>query len=133
MGTIRIVEADAVQWARVGDFPGSEERFSEAELNCHARVHHPGSEADPQLFELRVPPNTEIPSHAHTLGEIIYVAEGELHFGKQVLPAGSSVFIDGQTLYSFRSGPDGLRFLNFRPRQDSDYLTKDEFLALRKG
>ena len=42
--------------------------------------------------------------------------------------AGSSVFIAAHTLYSFRAGPDGVRFLNFRPVGGARYIFKDEFM-----
>jgi hypothetical protein len=35
------------------------------------------------------------------------------------------------TLYSFRAGPEGARFLNVRARSDVSYFTKDEIVELR--
>jgi redox-sensitive bicupin YhaK (pirin superfamily) len=94
-------------------------------------MHHLGTVDEPQLFELRVPPNTELAPHAHGQDEIIYIAEGEIHVGRRVLKAGSSVFVAKQTLYSLKAGPEGARFLNFRPRIDGQYITKTEFLEQR--
>ena len=47
------------------------------------------------------------------------------------LPGGQRDLHPGRTLYSFRPGPDGLRFLNFRPRKDATYITRDEMQQQR--
>jgi quercetin dioxygenase-like cupin family protein len=81
-----------------------------------------------QLFEVRCSPNLAIDSHSHAEDEIIYVLEGEISLGRQVCPAGSSVFIAGNTLYGFKAGPQGCRFLNFRPRADRTYTPRSEYV-----
>ena len=93
--------------------------------------HHTGDDETPELFEIQMPPNFKVEAHAHDADEIIVVAEGEICFGKQVYGVGSSVFIPKMTLYSFESGPNGLRFLNFRPTGGSGFIPKDQLLAER--
>jgi hypothetical protein len=61
------------------------------------------------------------------------VLEGEMIVGARRLTAGCSVFIPGHTLYSFKAGPDGLRFLNFRPHKVSGLITEEELAAVRKA
>ena len=85
------------------------------------RLHH-GLPGRLQLFEIRLEPGLEIGTHAHADDEIVAVVEGELHVGRRVCGAGSSIFIPGNTLYGFRAGPDGCRYLNFRAEADSTYL-----------
>jgi quercetin dioxygenase-like cupin family protein len=109
------------------------EKMDEGELSCANFMHHLGDVDSPQLFELKVPPNTELAPHAHGQDEIIYITEGEIHVGRRVLKAGSSVFVGKHTLYSLKAGPEGARFLNFRPRMDGQYITKAEFLEMRSG
>jgi mannose-6-phosphate isomerase-like protein (cupin superfamily) len=92
---------------------------------------HPGSESELALHEPWIPPDTEIAPHVHREDEIIYVVAGEMHLGARVLSPGASVYIPGNTLYGFRSGPDGLKFLNFRARRDPSHISKAEFLAER--
>jgi quercetin dioxygenase-like cupin family protein len=106
---------------------------NEGQLNSTMRFFHPGSESDLQMFEMDVPADTLIGQHAHDEDEIIYVVDGELRLGSYVLQPGASVYIPGNTLYSLRAGPAGLRFLNFRARQDLTYITKDEFSERRRG
>ena len=96
------------------------------------RFHHRGSESAPQLFEVKFGPNTVIPPHAHEHGEIIYILSGEMHFGRGVLKPGSSIFIQGETLYGFKSGGAGVHFLNFRPFFEKGHLTVDEINARKK-
>jgi quercetin dioxygenase-like cupin family protein len=106
---------------------------NEGQLNSTMRTYHPGGERELQMFELDVPADTVIGQHAHDEDEIIYVLEGELRFGSYVLEPGASVYIPGNTLYSLHAGPKGLRFLNFRARQDLTYITKEQFVERRKG
>lgn len=136
MGTVRVADANEIEWQ------GSDQEKAEAirargiiltpeELAGKSREHHHGSDTEPELFEVQFGPNTVVQPHAHLYDEIIYVIAGQLILGSRVLEAGSSVFIAGQTLYSFRAGPDGVHFVNFRPRSGAGYLSKDEFMAQR--
>ena len=45
--------------------------------------------------------------------------------------AGSSFFIPGNTLYGFRAGPEGCRYLNFRAQADSTYFSKEDIVEAR--
>ena len=136
MGTVRVADEKVIEWQ------GSDQAKAEAirargiilspeELAGKSREHHPGSETEPELFEVKFGPDTAVQPHAHLCDEIIYVIAGQLILGSRVLDPGSSVFIAGQTLYSFRAGPEGVHFVNFRPRSGAGYLSKDEFMARR--
>ncbi|MGO9872678.1 MAG: cupin domain-containing protein [Acidimicrobiia bacterium] len=92
---------------------------------------HQGAPGKLQLFEIRLEPNLQISTHAHADDEIVAVVEGELHFGRRVCGPGSSFFIPGNTLYGFRAGPQGCRYLNFRAESDSTYFTKDDIVETR--
>lgn len=129
MATIRIVDANDVVWYGKDNFPYE----VDVEIVGESAFHHPGSATEMQLFEVNVPPGHEFEAHAHAADEIIYVLEGDLVLGARVLGAGSSVFVPGHTLYGFKAGPAGLRFLNFRATQDLVYLTKEQFVAQRAG
>lgn len=107
--------------------------LGEDEMSNQLRAYHAGGADEPQMFEITVQPNCGPPAHAHAEGEIMYVLEGEMHVGRRKLTPGCSVYIPGYTLYSFRAGPQGLRFLNFRARKDSGLITKDELVAMRRA
>lgn len=138
MATIKVVIAENTPWISSRE---AARRFTDdvqasltdAELGSAARHHHPGDDAHPQMFEVAMQPDQLIPAHAHECDEIILVLEGELLLGRQVLTAGASVFVPAGTLYSFRSGPAGLRFMNFRPRNDLSYITKPQFMERRSA
>ncbi|MFT4581515.1 MAG: quercetin dioxygenase-like cupin family protein [Gammaproteobacteria bacterium] len=131
MGTVRIVETDSVAWQRVHEAvsPDVSARMSEAERNGDVRILHPGSGGELQLFEANIAPNDEVSLHAHEADEIIYILEGELQIGRKRLGPGASVFIAGQTLYGFKAGPSGVRFLNFRGEANTSFITREEFMA----
>jgi quercetin dioxygenase-like cupin family protein len=140
MAKLQITETDSLQWmaAKAGHERASGESTIEPanqeadERMCH-RIHHPGSDTELQMFEVRVPPKHVVESHAHDEDEIVYVLEGEMILGARVLKAGSSAMIPGNTLYGFSAGSDGLVFLNFRARRDATFHTKEQFMARRRG
>jgi mannose-6-phosphate isomerase-like protein (cupin superfamily) len=133
MGTLAFFHDADGGWltGRDAESEGMQHIPDHREVDGKRRIRHPGSDDDLQLFECEVGPNEEIEAHAHTADEIIYVLEGTMHVGSQTLTAGSSVYIPGRTLYSFRTGADGLRFLNFRPYRDETHYSKEQFLAMR--
>jgi quercetin dioxygenase-like cupin family protein len=133
VSSIRIVESGSRPWAAVRDVASDELKatMSEGELAARSRVHHPGGHDELQMFEVALDAGAEINAHAHLEDEIIYVLEGEMCLGRRKLGPGSSVYIEGDTLYGFRAGPTGLRFLNFRSRQDTSFVARSEFVARR--
>lgn len=136
MGTVRVADAKEIEWEGSDQEKAAAIRargiiLSPEELAGKSREHHHGSETEPELFEVQFGPNTVVNPHAHLYDEIIYVVAGQLILGSRVVEPGSSVFIAGQTLYSFRAGPEGVHFVNFRPRSGASYVSKDEFMAQR--
>jgi quercetin dioxygenase-like cupin family protein len=136
VGTVRVVDEKDLEWE--GHGPAVIERIvargialTPEELAGKTRAHHPGSETEPELFEQRLEADTLVQPHAHLHDEIIYVVAGSLVIGNRVLKPGSSVMVAGNTLYSFRAGPEGVHFANFRPRGGAGYLSKDEFMMQR--
>ena len=94
-------------------------------------MYFPGGSDALQMFEVILEPGTGPDAHAHHEDEIVHVLAGEMHFGNRVLTPGCAAMIPAYTLYSFRAGPEGLRFLNFRARANGVYISKDELVALR--
>ena len=136
MGTVRVADEKVLEWqgsdhARTEALLARGIAFTPEELAGKTRMHHAGSETEPELFEVSFGPDTVVHSHVHLYDEIIYVVSGQLILGSRVLNPGSSVYIAAMTLYSFRTGPDGVHFVNFRPRSGASYLSKDEFMAQR--
>jgi len=86
-----------------------------------------------QLFEIDMGPDAEVAPHAHTEDEIIYVLTGSILLGARTLGPGDALHVAKDTLYGFRTGPEGCTFLNFRPTDKVGYLDKEQFLAQRGG
>lgn len=136
MGTVRVVDEKELEWhgadpAQIEELIDRGVAFTPEELAGKIREHHLGSETEPELFEVWFELDTVVQAHAHVHDEIIYVVADSMVLGNRVLKPGSSVFIAGKTLYSFRAGPDGLQFVNFRPQSGVGYLSKDEFMEQR--
>lgn len=93
-------------------------QYNDDVLETGMRIIHEGSDTDPQLFETQVPPNAVAAVHCHEEDEIMYILSGEMRLGSnRKLGAGASLFIAAKTMYGFTAGPEGLSFLNFRPRK----------------
>lgn len=90
--------------------------------NEEAASRRPARSVLAEAFDqMRLNPATLIAPHSHDDDEIYYVAEGSLHWGESSLHAGGSIFIGAETPYSFRTGPQGARLLNFRARADHSF------------
>lgn len=122
-------EAEQIEY--YGAVPSKELPRAEQEA-VEGGVYVSGAEGGPQLFELRMPPGLEVQPHAHAEAEIIVVLEGELRFGNRKMPAGSAISVPAYTLYGFRTGPEGARFINFRGKIDFSHILKDEFLEQQR-
>lgn len=108
--------------------------ISDRELDRTAvRWHHPGGGAEPQLFEMRLEPDTRLEPHAHEASEIIAVLAGSLVVAGSIYGPGASFLVPGGTVYSVASGPDGCRFLNFRSAADTTYFTARQALSRLRG
>lgn len=135
MGVIRIFDAALGGFSHPVDvYPANVvPMVPDAELEgSRVRLHHPGSEDEPQLFEVEVDPGLELASHAHESAEIIVVTAGGLWLGRRRLTAGSSIMIPGHTLYSLKAGPEGATFLNFRGSADYTYMDPAGFMDARE-
>lgn len=134
MARVRVHDAEEPVWQIIRDWtpPEIAAQISQGELDSSIRVHEPGTDGTLQLFEVKFLPDTLIDIHAHDEEEIMYVVDGTMIVGERVLQPGSSIYIAGSTLYSFRAGPAGVRLLNFRPRRDATYRPRSEFLARRR-
>lgn len=135
MARVRVRTRKPEDFRMISDLvpPEDRKKFSETELNSRIRFIEQGDEKSLQLLELDYLPNAAIDIHAHREDEIIYVVAGEMHIGNRMLGPGATVFIAGHTLYGFKAGPEGLRMLNFRPRSDLTFITKDEFRNRSRG
>lgn len=134
MGTIRFFDPATCEYTLPVDaYPEAVlPLIPEQELTgTRVKIHHRGSEDEPQLLEVEVDPDLELASHAHKATEIIVVVRGELRFGARKVRAGESLLVPGGTLYSLRSGPEGAVFHNFRGAADYTYVDRAGFRAAR--
>lgn len=135
MAAIKFVRPEDRRFVSVRDNATPEQlaRVEGDDLAGEVFSRYEGSGDELQLFDVRYPPHTGVSPHAHAEDEIIVVTEGELIFGKQSYGPGSSILIPRLTLYSFRAGPEGAAFLNFRPRRDTTVIRKQELREIQKA
>ena len=133
MAAIRFFDPSETPFLKPADvYPDSlKERLTPEEVADTSVRLQLGAPGKLQLFEVKLEPGLEISTHAHADDEIVAVIEGELHLGRRVCGPGSSFFIPGNTLYGFRAGPEGCRYLNFRAQADSTFFTKEDIVAAR--
>lgn len=130
MSKIRMHAVEDIRWTRIRDRGGDPppkvfSQLAASELDSSMTFHEFGSANELQLAELEYVPGAEAVMHKHDDDEIIYVVRGVMLFGNKVLNAGSSVYIPGNTYYSFTAGADGLRIVNFRARCDVSFYAPE--------
>ncbi len=136
MGKIVIFDPEKVPFSRPRDaYPANVvPLIDDTELDSTAvRWHHPGSDTDLQMFEMRLDPGARLAPHAHAADEIIAVLRGELVVGHRSYGPGASFFVPGNTVYTVAAGPQGCHFFNFRARIDKTYFTPDQALERRRS
>ena len=126
MAKIEVYHAKESDWVVAKPAPGQEKSQGAS------RPRHAGSPDQPQMLEVKVFPGEQVPVHAHETGEFFYIVRGEMHFGQHVLKPGDSIYIPGMMLYSFKGGPEGVEFVNCRPRQDLSHFWLDDVKAMEK-
>lgn len=128
MKKIEFSHSRNIAFRRVADF--APDSFlgilSEEERQTEVRTHFPGTQDRLFLMEIKDVPNTQSTHHAHERDEIFFILEGEMHFGSRVCSAGDSVQILGGTLYTFRTGPEGCRYLKFTATADNSFIPRDQ-------
>ena len=72
------------------------------------------------LLRVRADPGFRQTSHAHSADEVIYVLDGEIRVGRDVIAAGEAISVPGGRRYGFVAGNDGCEYINYR-RQASVY------------
>jgi len=96
-----------------------------------SRTRHAGGGPEvPQVLEVRANAGQQVGVHAHETGEVFYIVKGEMIFGQHSLKPGDSIYIPGMMLYSFKAGPEGVQFLNLRPRVDLTHFWPDDIQAI---
>jgi hypothetical protein len=85
------------------------------------KIREPGSEADPQLVELRFHPGEVVELHCHDESEIMYILSGTMLLGNRTIGPGTTISIEGGVFYGFTAGPEGVHFLNFRSHIDNSF------------
>jgi mannose-6-phosphate isomerase-like protein (cupin superfamily) len=135
MGRIVFVRPEERPFRTAKEISSAEvlEKLTPGEQLAELRLHHPGDVDRIALLEIRFPPDTVIEPHGHEVDEIFVVTAGEIHFGRRVYGIGSSIFIPRLTAYAFRTGPDGLTFLNFRHAREEGVITAAELPARRRA
>lgn len=121
--SIRVHHPDRLEWRKMGDIPMGwmRDHIDPTELEGHLSFHETGDATTMQLMEMRLNPHTLIAPHAHDDDEIFFVAEGSLHWEDKSLAAGGSLYIPAGTTYSFRTGDEPARLINFRARADHSF------------
>jgi quercetin dioxygenase-like cupin family protein len=65
----------------------------------------------PNMQRVRFDPNYVEPLHSHPDDEVITVVAGAIHFGRDVLAAGDTIYVGHGTRYSLRAGDAGAEFI----------------------
>lgn len=135
MKKIEFVHSKDLTFRKVSDFVPESflKLLSPGDRTAEVKTHFPGSEDRLFLIEVKEIPNAQAAHHAHEKEEIFFVLEGEMHFGNRICSTGDSINILGGTLYTFKAGPNGCRYLKFTGTADSSYISKEQYQANQPG
>lgn len=104
-------------WYRSGN-PGGSHATWFADSTCPS--------CDLALFRVeRDTPGVRGRSHSHSVDEIIFLVDGEIHLGSHELPPHHAVFIPADTRYAITSGATQHAFLNYRPTASIQHYDGD--------
>lgn len=79
----------------------------------------------PGMADEGAPEVAERGVHAHSEDEIIFITQGSMRLGNRLAGPGTALAIAADTFYSFTPGPEGLRFINFRPGHPEAFRMKN--------
>ena len=65
----------------------------------------------PNMQRVRFDPGYVEPPHSHPDDEVITIVKGSIHFGRDELAAGDTLYVPKDTRYSLRAGDAGAEFL----------------------
>jgi mannose-6-phosphate isomerase-like protein (cupin superfamily) len=121
--TIRVHHPRNLKWRKIGAIPMGwmRDHIDPTELEGELCFHEAGDTSAMQLMEMRLNPHTLVAPHAHDHDEIFLVVEGSLHWGDISLLSGGSLYIPADTTYSFRTGAEPARLMNFRAQADHSF------------
>lgn len=100
--------------------------MTDSDKHTKVKTHFPGNEAKLSLMEINETPNGQATLHSHAQEEIFYVLEGEMRFGQHVCKAGDSINIAANTQYTFKTGPEGCRYLKFTASADHSFIVANK-------
>ncbi len=63
------------------------------------------------------PPHHVVDPHSHSVYEVLHIIEGEIVLVDRQCGPGTLIYMDKDTEYSFATGPDGVRFVGYRPKR----------------
>ena len=129
MKKIEFVNARDIAFRKVSNFAPESflKLLSDEEHKTEVKTHFPGGGDRLYLIEVKEVPDAQATHDAHEKDEIFCVLEGEMHFGSRICAAGDSISILGGTLYTFRTGPKGCRYLKFTGTADYSFITRDQY------
>ena len=121
--TIRVHHPEQLIWRKMDDIPMGwmREHIDRTELEGELSFHEAGDATTMQLMEMRLNPHTLMAPHSHDEDEIYFIIAGSLNWEDKTLAAGGSLYIPAGTIYSFRTGSEPARLLNFRARADHTF------------
>ncbi|TVV74477.1 hypothetical protein [Sphingomonas solaris] len=116
-GNVHILPADRVprmvrlnERANVGAAIFADSACPTCELWLHESAFHDG--------------DFNVDLHSHSEDEIIVVTAGEIVLGQRRYGRGTAIAVAKEAVYGFRTGREGLTFINFRPSHPT-YRTAD--------
>jgi mannose-6-phosphate isomerase-like protein (cupin superfamily) len=109
MSQVKVIRDAEKDWQEApADWPG---RAAAGEPRVIYKMLMPRAAGLPNLQRSRYEPHHFEPPHSHAEDEVLYLLQGELAFGDQMLGLGDALFVPRNTRYSLRAGAAGAEFV----------------------
>ncbi len=131
MPEIMLIRDEAEPWQEVPDFWKAKQKAGDPGLRFKVLIPQGAASANMQRTEY-YPGHHEAP-HSHPEDEILYILEGQIHFGRDVLGKGDAIFVPRNKTYSLHTGDSGCTFVRIGLSSHQTSLSEEDLAAMAKA
>ena len=124
MSEIMLIRDEAEPWQEVPDFWKAKQKADDPGLRFKVLIPQGAASANMQRTQY-YPHHHEAP-HSHPEDEILYILEGAIHFGRDVLGQGDAIFVPRDKTYSLHTGETGVTFVRIGLSAHATSLSEED-------
>jgi quercetin dioxygenase-like cupin family protein len=127
MAEIMLIRDEAEPWQEVPDFWKAKQKDGDPGLRFKVLIPQGAASCNMQRTQY-YPGHHEAP-HKHPEDEILYILEGQIQFGRDVLGAGDAIFVPRDKVYSLHTGDAGCTFVRVGLSNHQSSMSEEDLAA----